>query len=143
MRHILLTVLAIVFLCFSTATTGLAQEEENSDDTVQLAFWKCDWAEFGNIAQVTDSIWTPIAQELIDEGKLLYFQLLRHNWSDEWNFVYYYRAKDIPSFLDAWDEIVSRVEDRHPDFYDWFDSRCSDHKDGFYTSVTQTQVPSQ
>ena len=143
MRHILLTALAIVFLCFSTTTTGMAQEEEPSNDTVQLAFWKCDWAEFGNLAEVTDSIWTPIAQELVDEGKLLYFQLLRHNWSDEWNFVYYYRAKDIPSFLDAWGEMGSRVEERHPDFFDSFISHCSDHKDGFYTSVTQTQAPSQ
>ncbi len=40
---------------------------------------------------------------------MLYFQLLRHAWSDEWNFVYYYRAKDIPSFLDAWGEMVSRA----------------------------------
>ena len=142
MRRIALAALAVVFLCLGAASTAVAQEEEPSNDTVQLAFWKCDWAEFQNFGQLVDSVWTPIAQELVNEDKLLYFQLLRHSWSDEWNFVFYYRAKDIPSFLDAWGELTSRIQERHPDFLDWFNERCSDHKDGFYTSVTHTQVPS-
>lgn len=120
----------------------MAQEEEPSNDTVLLEFWKCDWAEFRNFGPVVDSVWTPIVQELVNEDKLLYFQLLRHDWSDEWNFVFYYRAKDIPSFLDARGELVSRILERHPDFFDWFTERCSEHKDGFYTSVTHTQVSS-
>ena len=143
MRRIALAAFAVVFLCLGAASTAVAQQEEPSNDTVQLAFWKCDWVEYGNLGQVVDSVWTPIAQELVDEGKLLYFQLLRHTWSDEWNFVFYYRAKDIPSFLDAWDELGLRLQERHPDFFDWFASRCSDHKDGFYSSVTHTEAPSQ
>ena len=74
---------------------------------------------------------------------MLYFQLLRHNWSDEWSFVLYYRAKDIPSFLDAWGELVSRgIQERHPSYFEWFGAHCSDHKDGFYTVQTYTQLPS-
>ena len=64
---------------------------------------------------MVDSVWTPIAQELVNEGKLIYLQLLRHNWSDEWSFLYYYRARGIPSFLEAWGGPVSRVRGRHPD----------------------------
>ena len=143
MRRIALATLAVVFLCLGGVSTAVAQEEESSDDTVQLAFWKCDYAESASITQVVDSVITPIAQELVNEDKLLYFQLLVHNWSDEWNFVFYYRTKDIPSFLDAWGEFGSRIQERHPDFFDWFVARCSDHKDGFYSSVTHTQVPSQ
>jgi hypothetical protein len=142
MRRIALAALAIVFLCLGAASTAVAQEEEPSNDTVQLAFWKCDWAEFQNFGQLVDSVYTPIAQELVNEGKLLYFQLLRHNWSDEWNFVFYYRTKDIPSFLDAWGELNSRIQERHPGYFEWFGAHCSDHKDGFYTIQTHTQVSS-
>ncbi len=143
MRRIALATLAVVFLSLGAASTAVAQEEEPSNDTVQLAFWKCDWAEYQSLGQVVDSVLTPIAQELVNEDKLLYFQLLVHTWADEWNFVFYYRAKDIPSFLDAWGEMGSRIQERHPDFFDWFTARCSEHKDGFYSSVTQTQLPSQ
>ncbi len=40
---------------------------------------------------------------------MLYFQLLRHAWSDEWNFVYYYRAKDIRSLGHHQRELEKRV----------------------------------
>ena len=143
MQRVVLTALALVFFSLGSATSGAAQEEEAAYDTVQLNFWKCDYAEFANMPQVVDSIWTPIAQESVDEGKLLYFQLLRHDWSDEWNFVFYFRAKDIPSFLDAWGDIFSKIEERYPDHADWFFARCSEHKDGFYKSVTSTELPSQ
>lgn len=142
MRRIALATLAVVFLCLSAASTAVAQEEEPSNDTVVLSFWKCNYAEFANMPQVVDSIWTPIAQESVSEGKLLYFQLLRHHWSDEWNFVFYYRATDIPSFLDAWSDIFSKVQERYPDHLAWFNARCSEHKDGLYQSVTSTELPS-
>ena len=142
MRRIALATLAVVFLCLGGASTAVAQEEEPSNDTVQLNFWKCDWAEFRNMPQVIDSIWTPIAQESVNEGKLLYFQLLRHDWSDEWNFVFYFRATDIPSFLDVWGDMTSKIRERFPDHFEWFLARCSEHKDGFYQSVTSTELPS-
>ena len=56
MRRIALAALAIVFLCLGAASTAVAQEEEPSNDTVQLAFWKCDWAEFQNLGQLVDSV---------------------------------------------------------------------------------------
>ncbi len=31
----------------------------------------------------------------------------------------------------------------YPDHLDWFNARCSEHKDGFYNSVTSTESPSQ
>ena len=68
MRRIALAAFAVVFLCLGAASTAVAQQEEPSNDTVQLAFWKCDWVEYGNLGQVVDSVWTPIAQELVDEG---------------------------------------------------------------------------
>ena len=143
MQRVVLTALALVFFSLGSATIGVAQEEEAANDTVQLAFWKCDWAEYGNLGQVVDSVWTPIAQELVNEGKLLYFQLLRHTWSDDWNFIFYYRARDIPSFLEAWGELAARIDERHPGHFDWFVERCEDHKDGFYDSPTHTEVPGQ
>ena len=118
MKRVVLTTLALVFFSLGSATAGVAQEEEPSNDTVQLNFWKCDYAEFENMPQVVDSIWTPIAQESVNEGKLLYFQFLRHDFSDEWNFVLYYRTKDIPSFLDVWGEMNSRIQERYPDYFE-------------------------
>ena len=113
MRRIALAALAIVFLCLGAASTAVAQEEEPSNDTVLLAFWKCDGAEFINFGQLVDSVMTPIAQELVNEDKLLYFHRRLLKWADKWSFGLYYCAKVIPSFLDAWGELEGTVLRAH------------------------------
>lgn len=48
---------------------------------------KCPLDKVPQIRQLTDSLWTPIAQELVNEGKLQAAGSAYHSWGDEWNVV--------------------------------------------------------
>ena len=139
MTHRLILFLALA--CLLAPTISLAQESEPRP-TIVLLSWKCDFAQLGTIAQVSDSLMIPIAQELVDEGKLLNHGMLIHDWADEWNVVFYYGAADKTAFFSAWAEILSRLNERHPDAPAITDY-CTEHKDNIYTLRTFTTDATQ
>lgn len=77
----------------------------------------------------------PVLDELVAEGRLLGWGILNHGWGDEWNFVIYYAAEDIPAFHTAFGEFFSRATERHPDFLERLESNCTRHKDNIYRVV--------
>ncbi len=58
-----------------------------------------------------DSIFTPIFNELAEEGKLISWGLLVHSWGDKWNYNWYFIAENHRAFLDFWDEFGERTDD--------------------------------
>lgn len=99
---------------------------------------KCPLDKVPQIRQLTDSLWTPIAQELVNEGKLQAAGSAYHSWGDEWNVVLWYTAADLPTFLSAWRELTTRVGQRQPSFMPQFLSWCSEHRDSFYNQGKST-----
>ena len=51
--------------------------------------------------RATDSLWFPIVQELVTEGKLTGAGSAYHAWGDEWNMVLGYSAASHTAFLSA------------------------------------------
>jgi hypothetical protein len=123
-------ILFLILICLFAPTVSHAQDSQR--ETLVLEMWKCQWDKVGVLAQVADSLQVPIAQELIDEGKLLSFGMLAHDFADEWNVVYYTRAVDKAAFFSALSEMNSRLYERHPDVNPWSDL-CTEHKDNIYT----------
>lgn len=132
--------LLALLLCALPAT-ALAQDAPNVEEpqgpTVGLSYWKCDWQNLSEIEQVGDSLITPIYQELVDEGQILGFGMLSHQWGDEWNIIFYMSAPDTPSYLAAFEEANQRIAERHPDLTP-LTEYCSEHKDNIYTVTTAT-----
>jgi hypothetical protein len=120
---------------------GSSAFAQTATPTVGVSYWKCNFAHMGKLTGAADSLLAPIAQELVDEGSLYAFGTLTHTWGDEWNLVFYWTAEDIPAFLDAWQEMTRRINERHPDAFPITDY-CTDHKDNIYTQVAGTQPPS-
>ncbi len=108
--------------------------------TIGLNYWKCNGSELGNIVQSIDSLFLPIAQELVDEGKILGFGTMTHQTGDEWNLVYYITATDAVAFMQGFQESVQRFTQRHPDAAPLTD-HCREHKDNIYTFQHFTQPP--
>jgi hypothetical protein len=100
--------------------------------TLVLSQNKCAPDKQGQIRQMTDSLWIPVVQELVNEGKINAAGSAYHSWGDEWNVVIWYTAKDIATFVSAFNELVARVEKRHPKLIPQFLSWCHEHKDSFY-----------
>ena len=132
----LLSVLFLALAGLFAPTLSLAQESEPFP-TIVLSSWKCDWTKLGTIAQSNDSLRTPIAQELVNEGKLINYGMLTHDFADEWNVVTYRTAADKTAFFEAAAELNRRFTERHPDAPSLTDY-CTEHKDNIYVLRTFT-----
>ena len=119
---------SVLLLLSLLLAPGIAAQQ-----TLVLSQNKCAPDKQGQIRQMTDSLWIPVAQELVNEGKLTAAGSAYHSWGDEWNVVVWYIATNIPTFLSAYDELFGRVNKRHPTMIQQFFSWCSDHKDSFYS----------
>lgn len=127
--------LLAVLICALPAT-ALGQD----NPTVGVSYWKCDWANLQEIQQTADSIVTPIYQEMVDEGTIMNWGMLTHQWGDSWNIVMYTTAADTPAYLNATQEANQRIQERHPDLTPLTDY-CTEHKDNIYTLSTGTSSP--
>ncbi len=128
-------VLAVTLTCLAVPTIGQAQ-------TLVVSQNKCKWEHEGDLRAFADSAWIPIAQELVNEGKLISAGSAFHSWGDEWNAVYWYTADDISAFLSAWSELVSRAQERYPNGIALFQDWCFEHKDSMYSvGAVTTPLP--
>jgi hypothetical protein len=109
--------------------------------TLVLQQNKCDMGKVGELRAFVDSAFVPIAQELVNEGKIMGFHSAFHSWGDEWNVVYFYVAESIPAFLSAFGEAFSRVQERYPEATSMFQDWCFEHKDSFYSMGKMTEHP--
>lgn len=121
----------------------VAQQPAPQRNTVVVSSWKCAWNRLDRVAKISDSLAKPIAQELVNEGRLINFGMLVHDWADEWNVVFYYTARDKPTFFAAWQEFLSRFSQRHPNAPPLTDF-CADHRDNIYAAqFATTPAPSR
>jgi hypothetical protein len=112
-----------------------AQEEEEAPwpATVVFSQNKCANSNMPALNAATDSVFGPILDELVSEGMLINWGVLTHAWGDDWNWNVYYGAESHRAFLDFWSEYTSRLNERHPGWWQQVWEFCTDHKDNIYT----------
>ncbi len=115
--------------------------EARGQDTVVIESGKCDIMKIDALRQQADSLWLPVAQELVAEGKFMYVQVLEAELADEWNIVWYYRAKDYDTFWSAFQEWGARVSAVHPDAGQEYNEHCTEWRRFSYKSTVQTEAP--
>ena len=125
---------SLLVLALSLATTADAQ-------TMVFSQNKCAPDKQDQIRRATDSLWAPIAQELVNEGRLTSFGSAYHAWGDEWNVVIWYTAPSLEAFSSGFEELVRRLNQRHPNFLPQLLGWCSEHKDSIYTMGRTTTPP--
>ncbi len=106
------------------------------------ASYKCRADKVPAVRAFNDTAFVPTAQELVDEGKLLSAGTAYHLWGDEWNVVYWYTAEDIPVYLAAFSELLSRVGERYYEAAVEQANWCTEHRDNIYAMGNVTTVPS-
>ncbi len=108
---------------------------QDSDKSTILVFSQnqVKMSDVGKVNKMVDSVFSPILNTLVDEGKLSGWGQLNHAWGDEWNLNFWYSAKDIETFHKFWDEYVKRVSEKHPDAFGNTVGYFQAHKDNIYT----------
>jgi hypothetical protein len=90
-------------------------------------------SDMGKVNKMVDSVFSPILNGLVDEGKISGWGQLTHAWGDEWNLNFWYSAKDMDTFNAFWAEYVKRVGDKHPTAFGETVTYFQAHKDNMYT----------
>ena len=135
-------ILVLVLLALASPLVSSAHAQDDPEmNTVVLNFWKCDYGAMSDLVGKANEVWIPAAQELQDEGKIAYAQVMTHSWGDEWNLIFYFRAADVPAYIAAFEAWLAKLNEMEPEGSEWFFERCKEHKDGIYQSVAQTEVP--
>ena len=127
--RILVAVLALLASGYAVAQAQTLVLQQN----------KCDMGKIGELRAFVDSAFVPIAQELVNEGRIMAFQSAFHAWGDEWNVVYLYVAESIPAFLSAFGEAYSRMMERYPEAMPMMADWCFEHKDSFLSMGQGTE----
>jgi hypothetical protein len=117
-------------------TVSVAQEAP----VVVLQSWKCDITAMAELRAVSDSSVMILAQELVDEGKFDFVQMLETSFSDEWNVVYYYRSADLATYFAAWETWAARINGEYAEIATWWYERCPEIKHSMYLSTVRTEL---
>jgi len=124
--------ISFVILLLIGYSTILGQDKEKptilvfSQNMVKMS-------DMGKVNKMLDSLFAPILDGLVDEGKLSGWGQLTHAWGDEWNSNLWYSAKDMATFNAFWTEYVKRVSDKHPEAFGEVVSYFQAHKDNIYS----------
>jgi len=124
--------ISFVILLLIGYSTILGQDKEKptilvfSQNMVKMS-------DMGKVNKMLDSLFAPILDGLVDEGKLSGWGQLTHAWGDEWNSNLWYSAKDMATFNAFWTEYVKRVSDKHPEAFGEVVSYFQALKDNIYS----------
>jgi hypothetical protein len=110
-----------------------AAQEATQPGTIVFSQNKCPLENFPQLDALGDSIFSPVLDEFVDEGKLLGWGILTHNWGDEWNWNIYYTIESHEAFLEFWSEYVDRLNQRHPGWSERIAPLCTEHRDNIYS----------
>ncbi|MCX8105003.1 MAG: hypothetical protein N3D80_03910 [Ignavibacterium album] len=114
--------------------------QNNERPLLITSFNMVSLSDMGKVNKMLDSVFAPILNKLVDDGFLISWGQFTHLWGDEWNFNFYYIAKDLESFDKFWNEYVTRVSKKFPDAFPNTAKYFQAHKDNIYT--LRTRYPS-
>lgn len=135
MKYVLL--LSLMLLVF--VIPAKAQDEAPAQPTYVVGTYQCSYAGLEALIERDRERALPILQALVDEGKLSQAGEAVHAWGDEYNLLTWLAAPDVPSALEAWQEMIDRYEEAYPDD-NLFLETCPKHRDFFYKQRASTQA---
>ena len=125
----------VIFLLVVFMFWGVEIFGQDSEKPTILVFSqnKVKMADMGKVNKMVDSVFAPILNSFVDEGKLSGWGQLNHAWGDEWNFNLWYSATDTETFHKFWDEYTKHVSEKFPDAFGSTIGYFQEHKDNIYS----------
>jgi hypothetical protein len=94
---------------------------------------KVEFANQGKAFKLVDDYFSPVWNDLVNEGKIYSYQVMTHLWGDEWNLNYIIVAESHEKFLSAWSEGFRRIRSSMPpEKWDELFEYTIEHKDNLY-----------
>ncbi len=128
-----------MFLCAAAVSvlpeTAAGQEPVPQPGLIVLSQNICPYENVPKLRAMLDSLFAPVLDELVEDGRLLGWALLSNWWGDDWNWNISYTAESHDAFLTFWNAYVNQLSARSPGWNEEVVALCSEHKDMFYTVV--------
>ena len=125
-----ISVILCAFFFLINANSVFSQDE--GPETLVFSQNRVAMKDMNMVNKIVDSLMAPIWNEIMNEGMIMGWGQLNHEWGDEWNCNFYYSAKDKESFFAAWDEFIKRMSERHPGAWAKVIPSFYAHKDNIY-----------
>ena len=94
---------------------------------------KVEFANQNKAFKLVDNYFSPVWNDLVNEGKIYSYQVMTHLWGDEWNLNYMIVAESHEKFLQAWSEGFRRIRSSMPpEKWDELFEYTIEHKDNLY-----------
>ena len=128
----IISIIFCAFLFITTVNLSFAQSDNEEPLTLVFSQNRVAMSDMAMVNKIVDSLTAPIWNELMEEGMILGWGQLNHEWGDDWNCNFYYTATSKESFFAAWDEFVKRMGERHPGAWAEVTPSFMAHKDNIY-----------
>lgn len=132
MKRIFIVFLA--FLSLISLTNLIAQEKEKTSLPTWLVVSQnmVDMVDVEKVNGMIDSMFVPIMEELVNEGKIFGWGQFNHAWGDEWNLNLYYITESHSAFVEFWNEFMKRVREKFGEAGFEMGKFLKAHKDNMY-----------
>jgi hypothetical protein len=127
------SIVLLTALLLSLVSSSIFGQDSDKPTVLVFSQNQAKLSDIGKINQMIDSVFSPILNKLVDEGKLSGWGQLNHAWGDEWNLNLWYSAKDLNTFNAAWDEYIKTVSEKHPGAIGQVVTLFQAHKDNIYS----------
>ncbi len=122
--------------------TAVAQDAVPQPGLIVLSQNICPYQNVPKLRTMLDSLFAPVLDGFVDDGRLLGWALLSNWWGDDWNWNISYTAESHEAFLSFWNAYVNQLAARSPGWNEEVVALCTEHKDMFYTVVRASKTPS-
>ncbi len=112
-----------------------AQEVDARPGLIVLSQNICPFDNVPRLRAMVDSLFAPVLDQLVQDGKLVDWALLSNWWGDDWNWSLTYTAESHEAFLEFWNLYVNQLGARRPGWSDEVVALCTEHRDMFYTVI--------
>lgn len=127
-------------LAIAAQASTAAAQTPSPNPVVVVSLNMCAFDRLDSLAAVFRSRSQPLWSEQVTAGKIINFGVLRHAWGDEWNWVTYFTAPDLQTFLTARDEVLRKARERFGTT-PVTQGFCTAHKDNIYNVVVGEPAP--
>lgn len=122
-------IILFILFCMLSSLTLFGQ---NNSLWVVYSENKCHSKHISDLNQYTKDTWAPILNEIVESGTWSNWGVMNHAWGNEWNWNIYYIAPDRESFFKGFSEMIKKMNEKHPDWFQKSQEWCFEHKDNMY-----------
>jgi len=111
------------------AVAAFAVAPPAASQTLIASYHRCSTAYEGEADFIMNTVLADAYQKRVDDGSISGWGWVKHTAGGAWRRISTITAPDRNAAMNAWDEIVTEIEEEHPNAWHRFNEICDSHDD--------------